>query len=70
MWFKLSNIQEQLARQSADSGSQAMEARLSAKQAQDLSRDTAAQLAVMEAKLSEVALQRSQLEDLMQSLSR
>ncbi len=70
MWFKLSNIQEQLAKQTADSGSQAMEARLSAKQAQDLSRETAAQLAVMEAKLSEVALQRSQLEELMQSLSR
>ncbi len=70
MWFKLSGIQEQLARQSADTGSQAVEARLSAKQAEELARETAARLAVTDAKLSEVSLQRSQLEELMQSLSR
>lgn len=70
LWQKLSNIQEQLARQSADSGTQAVEARTLARQAQDQSRDTAARLAVTEAKLSEVALQRTQLEELMQSLSR
>jgi len=70
MWAKLSGIQEQLARQSADTGSQAVEARVTSKQAEALARDTAARLAVTDAKLSEVALQRSQLEDLMQSLSR
>ena len=70
MWLKLSGIQEQLARQSADSGSQAVEARLSAKQAEELARETAARLAVTDAKLSEMSLQRSQLEELMQSLSR
>ena len=70
MWFKLSNIQEQLARQSADTGSQAVEARVTSKQAEELARETAARLAVTDAKLSEVALQRSQLEELMQSLSR
>lgn len=70
MWLKLSGIQEQLARQSADTGSQAVEARLSAKQAEELARETAARLAVTDAKLSEVSLQRSQLEELMQSLSR
>ena len=70
MWFKLSGIQEQLARQSADTGSQAVEARVTSKQAEELARETAARLAVTEAKLSEVSLQRSQLEDLMQSLSR
>jgi uroporphyrin-3 C-methyltransferase len=41
-----------------------------ARQAQDLSRETAARLAVTETRLSEVSLQRSQLEELMQSLSR
>jgi uroporphyrin-3 C-methyltransferase len=41
-----------------------------AKQAQDLSMQTAAKLAVTEARLAEVALQRTQLEELMQSLSR
>ncbi|HEY1103901.1 MAG TPA: uroporphyrinogen-III C-methyltransferase [Burkholderiaceae bacterium] len=70
LWQKLNHIQEELARRSADSGSQAVEARALAKGAQDLARETAAKLAVSEARLSEVALQRSQLEELMQSLSR
>ena len=70
LWQRLSAVQEQLARQSADSGMQAVEARALARQAQDLARDTAARQAVMESRLSEVALQRTQLEELMQSLSR
>jgi uroporphyrin-3 C-methyltransferase len=70
LWQKLANIQEQLALQSADAGKQATEARTIAKDAQELSRETAARMAVSDAKLSEVALQRSQLEELMQSLSR
>jgi uroporphyrin-3 C-methyltransferase len=70
LWQRLSAIQEQLARQSADSGTQAVEARTLARQAQDLARDTSTRQAVMESRLSEVAMQRSQLEDLMQSLSR
>jgi uroporphyrin-3 C-methyltransferase len=70
LWQKLSNIQEQLARQSADAGKQASEARTIAKESQELVRETAARMAVSEARLSEVALQRSQLEELMQSLSR
>ena len=70
LWQKLNGIQEQLARQSADAGSQASEARATAKQAQELAMETAAKLAVAEARLSEVSLQRSQLEELMQSVSR
>jgi uroporphyrin-3 C-methyltransferase len=70
LWQKLATIQEQLARQSADSGANAIEARALARQAQELARETAARQAVMDAKLSEVALQRSQIEELMQSLSR
>jgi len=70
LWQRLSSIQEQLARQSADSGAQAIEARTMARQAEDLVRETAARLSVAEARVSEVALQRSQLEELMQSLSR
>ena len=70
LWQKLSNIQEQLARQSADAGKQATEARSIAKESQELVRETAARMAVSEARLSEVALQRSQLDELMQSLSR
>ena len=70
LWQKLNTIQEQLARQSADAGAQAIEARAMARQAQELVRDTAARLSVTEARVGEVALQRSQLEELMQSLSR
>jgi len=70
VWQKLNGIQQQLARQSADAGAQAGEARSTAKQAQELAMQTAARQAVAEAKLAEVALQRSQLEELMQSLSR
>lgn len=68
--FKFTGIQEILAKQTSDVSTQAVEARVSAKQAEELARDTAARLAVTDAKLSEVSLQRAQLEDLMQSLSR
>jgi uroporphyrin-3 C-methyltransferase len=70
LWQKVTSIQEQLARQSADSGAQATEARATARQAQALAMETAAKLAVTEARLSEVSMQRTQLEELMQSLSR
>jgi uroporphyrin-III C-methyltransferase len=70
LWQKLSNIQEQLARQSHEAGNNAVEARALAKQAQEQARETAARLAVAENKLSEVALQRSQVEELVQSMSR
>jgi uroporphyrin-III C-methyltransferase len=70
LWQKLSTIQEQLARQSADAGNQSIEARSVARQAQELARETAAHVSVYEARLSEISLQRTQLEELMQSLSR
>ncbi len=70
LWQRLWSVQEQLARQSADSGAQAIEARSMARQAQDLARDTATRQAVADARLNEVTLQRRQLEELIQSLSR
>ena len=70
LWQKLSNIQEQLARQSQEAGNNAIEARTLAKQAQELARDTAARQAVLDTRLAEVALQRSQVEELIQGLSR
>jgi uroporphyrin-3 C-methyltransferase len=70
VWQKLSRIQEQLARQSADAGQQSLEAKAWAKQAQDTVKDSAARLGLVESRLGEVALQRSQLEELIQSLSR
>lgn len=70
LWDKLGSIQEALARQAQDAGSQAIEARTLARQASDLAQETATKLAVQETRVNEVALQRSQLEELMQSLSR
>ena len=59
LWQKLATIQEQLARQSADSGANAIEARALARQAQEIARDAAARQAVLENRLGEVALQRA-----------
>ncbi|MEO8299294.1 MAG: uroporphyrinogen-III C-methyltransferase [Burkholderiales bacterium] len=59
-----------LVRRQQLSGEQAAEARMLAKQSQELVRDTAAKVALLETRLSEVALQRTQLEELIQSLSR
>jgi uroporphyrin-3 C-methyltransferase len=70
LWQKLANIQEQLARQSQDAGTNAIEARALARQAEELVRETAARQAVTETRLSEVAMQRSQVEELVQSMSR
>ena len=70
LWTRLDGMQQQLARQSADAGANAAAANTTAKQSQALALETAAKLAVTEARLSEVSLQRTQLEELMQSLSR
>lgn len=70
LWQKVTGMQEQLARQSAEAQSQALEARALAKQAVSLAQETAGRAAVMDSRLSEVALQRGQLDELMQSLSR
>ena len=70
LWQKVAGMQEQLARQSADAGAAALEARAMARQSLDQSRDTAARQALADARIAEVSLQRTQLEELMQSLSR
>ncbi|HXD41124.1 MAG TPA: uroporphyrinogen-III C-methyltransferase [Ramlibacter sp.] len=70
LWQKLSTIQEQLARQSQEAGGNAIEARALARQAQEVARETAARQALTDTRLGEVALQRTQVEELIQSLSR
>ena len=70
LWQKLGSIQEELARRTAASGAQAIEARTLAQEAQDNSRDQTVRLALLETRLGEVSLQRTQLEELMQSVSR
>jgi uroporphyrin-3 C-methyltransferase len=70
LWQKVQGMQENLARQSADAVGQSTDAKASAHQARDLAMETAAKLAVTDAKLTEVSLQRAQVEELIQSLSR
>jgi uroporphyrin-3 C-methyltransferase len=67
---RLRKIEQELVRRQQDSQNQSEEARLVAKQAQDSALESAAKVALLEARLAEVTLQRSQLEDLIQSLSR
>lgn len=70
LWQKLGFTQQELARRSQDTVAQAVEARTLAAQAEALTQELQARLAVAEVRLSEVTLQRSQLEELMLSLSR
>jgi len=70
LWQKLGTIQEELARRSAESGTQAIEARTLARQAQEGMRELSARLTLQESRISEVSVQRAQFEALMQSLSR
>jgi uroporphyrin-3 C-methyltransferase len=64
------SLGQELVRRQQESSGQATEARMLAKQADEGTREAAAKLALLEARLAEVAIQRSQLEDLIQSLSR
>lgn len=70
LWQKLSNIQEELARRSTDSNAQSIEARTLAREAQQGTLELSARLAIQETRISEVRLQRTQLEELIQSISR
>lgn len=70
LWQKLSFTQQELARRSQDSATQAEQARNLAAQTEAQTQELQARLAVAEVKLSEVTLQRSQLEELMLTLSR
>ena len=67
---RVRSVEEELVRRQQESAGQSSEARLFAKQAQEGARDAAAKVALLEARVAEVAMQRSQLEELMQSLSR
>jgi len=67
---RVRNVEQELVRRQQESSGQAAEARLFAKQAQDAAREAAAKVALLEARVAENALQRTQLEELMTSLSR
>ncbi|HNT38117.1 MAG TPA: uroporphyrinogen-III C-methyltransferase [Rubrivivax sp.] len=63
-------LEAELVKRQQDSGAQAAEARLLAVQAQEGARDTAARLALLDARVAESTMQRTQIEDLIQSLAR
>ncbi|WP_425261120.1 uroporphyrinogen-III C-methyltransferase [Rubrivivax sp. RP6-9] len=63
-------LEVELVKRQQDAGAQATEARMLAKEAQELSREAAAKMALLEARVAETSMQRTQLEDLIQSLAR
>ncbi|MDQ5898079.1 MAG: hypothetical protein QG612_2165 [Pseudomonadota bacterium] len=67
---RVHSLEMELVKRQQDSGEQSAEARVLAKQSEDIARDAAAKVALMEARVAEVALQRGQIDDLLQSLSR
>jgi len=66
---KVQSLELELVRRQQDSQGQATEARLLARQAQDVSREASARTALLESRLAEVTLQRSQVEDLIKTMS-
>ena len=67
---RVKSLEAELVKRQQDSGSQATEARTLARQAELTARETAAKLALLEARVAETSMQRTQLEDLIQSLAR
>ena len=63
-------LEAELVKRQQDSGSQATEARTLARQAESTARESSARLALLEARVAETSMQRSQLEELIQSLAR
>lgn len=70
LWQKVEGMQHQLARQSNDAGAKSVEARTLARQAEETVRDTAAKVAVLESKVSDMSAYRAQLEELVQTVTR
>ena len=70
LWQKLSSMQEPLARQSAEAGARAVEARTLARQAEETVRETAAKVAIIDTRIGDLMAYRAQLDDVMQSVAR
>jgi uroporphyrin-3 C-methyltransferase len=67
---RVKSLEFELVKRQQDAGVQATEARSVAREAQEMSREAAAKMALLEARVAETTMQRSQLEDLIQSLAR
>nr|WP_256490119.1 uroporphyrinogen-III C-methyltransferase [Ideonella oryzae] len=67
---RLQSLESELVRRQQLSQDESAEARMLSRQAHDVATQSEAKLALLEAKVAETALQRSQVEDLISSLSR
>ncbi len=67
---RVKTLDAELVKRQQDSGSQATEARTLARQAETTARESSARLALLEARVAETSMQRSQLEELIQSMAR
>jgi uroporphyrin-3 C-methyltransferase len=67
---RLKTVEAELVKRQQDSADQSTEARTLAREAEARSRESDAKLALLEARVAETTMQRSQLEDLIQSLAR
>jgi uroporphyrin-3 C-methyltransferase len=70
LWQKVSSMQESLARQSQDAGSQSVEARTLARQAEESTRAMSGKVAALETKVADMTAYRAQLDTLVQSVAR
>jgi uroporphyrin-3 C-methyltransferase len=67
---RVATLEAELVKRQQDSQSQSQEAKLLSGQAQEQAREATARTALLETRLAEVALQRTQVEDLVKSMSR
>lgn len=67
---RIKSLERELVQRQAASQRDAAEARALARTAQDLAREASAKSALLEARVSEAAMQRSQVEELLQSVAR
>lgn len=67
--LRTQTLEQELVRRQQDSQANVLEAKVAARQAQELSRDAAARASLLEARVAEVALQRSQVEELIRSVN-
>ncbi len=67
---RIKSLEQELVRRQQDSQGQAIEARALAQQAQELARAAETKVTLLDGRVAETALQRTQLEELIQQLSR
>lgn len=67
---RVRELEAELVKRQQLASDQAGEARLAARQAQEVARESAAKLALLEVRVAESAIQRTQIEELMQSVAR